>query len=135
MADPAPFLPVAEGSQPPLDLPSYLSTRLRHPSAAAVRIPATLTEASAPRFEARWYPQRGDLSVTDGKAAIGERIIVAGRVMDENGRAVRDAIAVLRRHQPDHLLVDALVALAIGIGLRSIGASEHPVGGRLHRPA
>ncbi len=91
MADPAPFLPMAEGSQPPLDLPSYMSTRLRH-SGAPVRIPTTLTEASAARFEARWYPPQADLSVADGKAALGERIIVAGRVTDENGRPVPGAM-------------------------------------------
>lgn len=92
MADPAPFLPVAAGSQPPLDLPSYLSTRHRHPSAAPVRIPATLTEVSAPHFDERWYPPLTDLSVADGKAALGERIIVAGRVTDENGRPVSRAM-------------------------------------------
>ncbi|MBP0462830.1 protocatechuate 3,4-dioxygenase subunit beta [Roseomonas sp. PWR1] len=92
MADPVPFLPVAAGSQPPLDQPSYISTRRRHPDAAPLRIPATLTEASAPRFEPRWYAPQADLSITEGKAALGERIIVTGRVTDENGRAVSNAM-------------------------------------------
>jgi protocatechuate 3,4-dioxygenase beta subunit len=78
MADPVPFRPVAAGSQPPLDLPSYRSTAKRHPVAAPVAIPTTLTEASAPRFAAAWYAPHDDLSVVDGRAAMGERIVVAG---------------------------------------------------------
>lgn len=92
MADPVPYAPVAAGSQPPLDLPGYRSTALRHPNAAPVRIPTTLTESSAPRFAPAWYAAHADLSVVDGKAALGERIVVAGRVTDENGRPVANAM-------------------------------------------
>jgi len=92
MADPVPFRPLEAGSQPPLDLPSYLSTTHRHPKAAAVRIPMTLTEASAPRFDPAWYAPHDELSVVEGRAALGERIIVAGRVIDENGRPVAGAM-------------------------------------------
>jgi protocatechuate 3,4-dioxygenase beta subunit len=92
MADPIPYRPVAAGSQPPLDLPSYLSTAKRHPDAAPIRIPTTLSEATAPRFDARWYAPHADLSVVEGKTAMGERIIVAGRVTDENGRPVPRAM-------------------------------------------
>jgi protocatechuate 3,4-dioxygenase beta subunit len=92
MADPIPYRPVAEGSQPPLDLPSYGSTKHRHPNATPLRIPHTLTEVSAPRFAPAWYAPHGDLSTVDGKAALGERIIVAGRVLDENGRPVPNAM-------------------------------------------
>jgi protocatechuate 3,4-dioxygenase beta subunit len=92
MPDPVPFRPVQPGSQPPLDLPAYLSTAHRHPKAAPVRMPATLTEASAPRFDPAWYAPHDDLSVLEGRAAIGERIIVAGRVSDENGRPVAGAM-------------------------------------------
>ena len=92
MVDPAPYRPVAPGSQPPLDLPSYLSTAKRHPDAAPIRIPTTLTEASAPRFATAWYAPHEDLSVVDGRTAMGERIIVAGRVTDENGRPVPKAM-------------------------------------------
>jgi len=92
MADPIPYRPVAAGSQPPLDLPGYCSTALRHPRAAPIRIPATPTEAAAPRFVAPWYAPHADLSVTNGRRAMGERIVVAGRVTDEEGRPVADAM-------------------------------------------
>lgn len=92
MSDPIPYRPVPAGSQPPLDLPSYRSTGKRHPDAAPIRIPTTLTEASAPSFATPWYAPHTDLSVVDGKTAMGERIIVAGRVTDENGRPVPNAM-------------------------------------------
>lgn len=92
MSDPIPYRPVAPGSQPPLDLPSYRSTGKRHPGTAPIRIPTTLTEASAPNFATPWYAPHADLSVVDGKTAMGERIIVAGRVTDENGRPIPNAM-------------------------------------------
>ena len=39
----------------------------------------SLTEASAPRFATPWYAPHEDLSVVDGRTAMGERIIVAGK--------------------------------------------------------
>lgn len=95
MADQIPYRPVVAGSQPPLDLPSYLSTTHRHPKAPLLRIPHTLTEVSAPRFAQPWYAPHADLSAIDGRAALGERIIVAGRVTDENGRPVPDTMVEL----------------------------------------
>lgn len=92
MADQIPYRPVVAGSQPPLDLPSYLSTAHRHPKAPLLRIPHTLTEVAAPRFAQPWYAPHADLSVVEGRAALGERIIVAGRVTDENGRPVPDTM-------------------------------------------
>lgn len=92
MADEIPYRPPAAGSQPPLDLPSYRSTEHRHPKAPLLRIPHTPTEVSAPRFARSWYAPQDDLSVVGGRAALGERIIVAGRVTDENGRPVPDAM-------------------------------------------
>jgi protocatechuate 3,4-dioxygenase beta subunit len=81
-----PFRPYAPGSQPPLDTPSYGSTAKRHPSRPLVRLPMgqTVTETSAPRFDPARYPPTEDL--THGKGALGERIIVSGRVVDEDGR-------------------------------------------------
>lgn len=92
MPDQIPYRPLAEGSQPPLDLPSYRSTVHRHPGAALIKIPHTLTEVSAPRFAQAWYAPHADLSTVEGKGALGERIIVAGRVLDENGRPVPNAM-------------------------------------------
>jgi protocatechuate 3,4-dioxygenase, beta subunit len=83
-----PFQPIAAGSQPANDTPSYGSTRLRHPTQPPLRIPQTLTETSGPRFSAERLTPLADLSVLNGKQAQGERIIVRGRVVDENDQPV-----------------------------------------------
>jgi protocatechuate 3,4-dioxygenase beta subunit len=88
MSDPsaAPFRPFAPGSQPPNDFDRYGSTHKRHPSRPLVRLPTghTATELGGPRFDPARYPVTAD--ITHGKPAVGERIIVAGRVVDEDGR-------------------------------------------------
>ena len=81
--DPLPFRPAAAGSQPDNDAPSYRNTRRRHPLAPPVPFEHTLTEASGPGFSPAHYPPMADLSVVDGRQALGERIIVTGRVLDE----------------------------------------------------
>ncbi len=88
MPDPALFRTPAAGSQPLYDTPSYGSTAKRHPKIALVPVPTTLTEASGPRFSPHHFPAIADLSTLAGKPALGERIIVEGRVMDEDGRPI-----------------------------------------------
>lgn len=92
MSDPVPYRAPAAGSQPPLDAPAYGSTHKRHPKHPPVSIPTSLTEASAPRFDPAFYQPETDMSLVHGRAAMGERIIVAGRVTDEAGRPVRGAM-------------------------------------------
>jgi protocatechuate 3,4-dioxygenase beta subunit len=85
-----PFRPFVAGSQPPLDAPGYRSTSKRHPAAGLVRLPGghTATELTAPRFTPERYPVTTDLATAKGGQALGERIIVEGRVLDEDGRPV-----------------------------------------------
>jgi protocatechuate 3,4-dioxygenase beta subunit len=90
--DPKPGRPVQPGTQPPLDAPAYGSTHRRHPKQPPLRIATTLTEAAAPRMTERHYPAIADLTCHAGGIAQGERIIVAGRVLDEEGRPVRGAM-------------------------------------------
>jgi protocatechuate 3,4-dioxygenase beta subunit len=55
-----------------------------------VKIPHTLSEVTGPQFTSE--DLRGssiDLTKTGGNEAIGERIVVSGRVMDEDGKPVR----------------------------------------------
>jgi len=80
------------GTQPPYDAPAYGSTRKRHPQERLVPLPQTITETSGPRFSATQFPPIPDLSVVDGKAALGERIIVRGRITDEDGRPIPHTI-------------------------------------------
>lgn len=74
------------GAQPPLAHDPYRSTLARAPMHAPVLMPATLSEATGPVFAP---PQDGigaDLTRARGGEPLGERIIVGGRVIDENGR-------------------------------------------------
>ena len=86
--DVVPFRPAAAGSQPSNDSPEYRSTRIRHPLQPLLRFDHTITEVSGPTFSPRHFPPTADLTVVDGQAAQGERIIIRGRITDEDGRAV-----------------------------------------------
>jgi protocatechuate 3,4-dioxygenase beta subunit len=78
-----------DGTHPPLDSRDYRSSALRHPSRPLVYLPQDVTEITGPQLG----PERvleGDQDLTrqgDG-APIGERIIVSGRVLDTDGRAL-----------------------------------------------
>ena len=82
------FAPYVADTQPDLDSPAYVGTRKRHPLQAPVRMPHTVTETSGPTFRTELFPPIADMSRRDGHAALGERIIVRGRVTDEDGRPV-----------------------------------------------
>jgi protocatechuate 3,4-dioxygenase, beta subunit len=87
-------------SQPAYDTPGYRSTGLRAPLRALVPFADGITEARGPRFSPAHFPPLADLTrVGGGEApqgeALGQRIIVAGRVSDEDGRAVSGAMIEL----------------------------------------
>lgn len=88
----APFRPMTPGTQPSNDSPEYGSTRLRHPNRPLLRIPQTVTETTGPRFDMSRFGAIADLSVMNGRQALGERIIVRGRVVDENDRPIPNTI-------------------------------------------
>jgi protocatechuate 3,4-dioxygenase, beta subunit len=88
MSDVIGFRPAAPGSQPDNNTPEYLTTAKRHPTQKLLAFPHTITETSGPVFSPTHFPAAIDLSVTNGKTAQGERIIVRGRVTDEDGRPV-----------------------------------------------
>jgi protocatechuate 3,4-dioxygenase beta subunit len=70
-----------------------VSTRKRAPSHDPIRIAQTLSEITGPRF-GRELLRNGDDDLTrfNGSEAIGERIIIAGRVLDENARPIPDTL-------------------------------------------
>jgi protocatechuate 3,4-dioxygenase beta subunit len=81
---------------PPNDSPGYRSTALRHPREPLVIIPETLSELTGPAYGyGRIAPTDNDLTRQHPGAPLGERIIVEGRVLDEDGRPVRDALVEL----------------------------------------
>lgn len=86
------YRPIDAATQPPYDAPAYGSTHHRHPKQALVALPHTVTEVSAPRFRSSWYLAHIDMTKENGREAIGERIIVAGTLRDEDGRSVPDAM-------------------------------------------
>ena len=83
---PARYRPVRPGLHPPNDSPEYHSTQLRCPQQPLVSIPQTLSEITGPVVHGRIGPLDHDLTRQHAGAPLGERIIVEGRVLDEDGR-------------------------------------------------
>lgn len=87
-----PYLPNDEGS-PPSHWPDYRSTVLRSPRQAPLAIPQTLTEVTGPGDWGRLMgPAMLDLTTQHKAAPQGQRIVVTGRVLDENGRPVPNTV-------------------------------------------
>ena len=79
----------APGTHPPLDVPAYRSTALRHPQQPLVAVAHRLTEITGPLLgEGRVGESDHDLTVQHADEPLGERIVVEGRVLDEGGRPV-----------------------------------------------
>jgi protocatechuate 3,4-dioxygenase, beta subunit len=81
------------GTQPEYHFPPYLSSIPRSPRMPLVPLPETLTERTGPVFWQGLLRERdNDLTAQHGGDPIGERILVHGRVLDEDGRPVRGAL-------------------------------------------
>lgn len=84
-----PFARAIEGGQPPYLHAESCSTVKRSPRNPPIRLEHTLTEITGPSFADGWAGRDAADLTTGGRAPpLGERIIVAGRVLDENGRPV-----------------------------------------------
>ena len=87
---PAAYRRHAPDTQPPYGFDAYGSTRKRAPSQPLVEMPQTLTELTGPRFgQAALRPGDQDMTRFAGGEAIGERIVVGGRLVDELDRIVK----------------------------------------------
>ncbi|MDT4956633.1 MAG: protocatechuate 3,4-dioxygenase, beta subunit [Pseudonocardiales bacterium] len=90
---PIAYRPDVKGTHPPLGFAGYRSTALRHPSKPLILLPQRLTEVTGPLFGAeRVQPGDDDLTQFDGGEAIGQRIVVHGRLLDSDGCAVPNAL-------------------------------------------
>jgi len=85
--------PAVPGTQPDYYYPSYVSSIARSPRMPLVLLPETLTERAGPVFGQGVIRERdNDLTAQHASEPIGERILVHGRVLDEDGRPVRGAL-------------------------------------------
>ncbi|MFI4978810.1 MAG: protocatechuate 3,4-dioxygenase subunit beta [Nevskiales bacterium] len=80
-------------TQPEFVHPAYGSTVKRGPLQPLIEIPPTLSEVTGPVFSATTIGKHAaDLTAGHAGESIGERIIVTGRVLDENGRALSNTL-------------------------------------------
>ena len=78
------------GTQPNHLHPPYVSSLKRAPTKPPVHLPHSLSEITGPSFDrSRIDPKACDLTRQHEGEPVGERIIVSGRVLDEDGRPVR----------------------------------------------
>ena len=84
------------GSQPPLLYPPYKSTVRRAPSQPLIQVPQSFVDLAAPLFgHLPIGATDNDLTRQHDGEPLGERIIVAGRVLDEDGRPVPHTLVEL----------------------------------------
>ena len=90
------FIPRNRAAHPTAYHPPYKTSVTRSPRSALLSFPSSLSEETGPVFG---HSLRGPLDhdlitnyAAPGEAAIGPRIIVYGRVMDETGRSVPGAL-------------------------------------------
>ena len=78
------------GDQPTLLYPPYGSTVRRAPSKPLIQLPHTLSELSGPVYGQNPIGETdNDLTRQQASEPLGERIVVAGKVMDEDGRPIQ----------------------------------------------
>ncbi|MEV6906254.1 protocatechuate 3,4-dioxygenase subunit beta [Amycolatopsis sp. NPDC051071] len=82
-----------EGTHPPLDYAGYRSTALRHPQEPLIVLPQLLTEVTGPALgQGRIGEFDNDLTKGHAGEPQGQRIIVTGRLLDGDGRPIRDSL-------------------------------------------
>lgn len=93
MPDVAPYYPEEKSAQPPSLYPPYASTVLRAPKQPLVILPHTLSEVTGPVYgHGKVRPIDADLTKQHAGEPLGERIIVTGRLLDENTRPVPNTL-------------------------------------------
>jgi protocatechuate 3,4-dioxygenase beta subunit len=81
------------GAFPPRNYPDYKSTVKRHPTKPLIIMPHTLTELTGPVYGHETVrPGDEDLTRQHAGEPLGERLIVHGRVLDEDGRPVPNTL-------------------------------------------
>jgi protocatechuate 3,4-dioxygenase beta subunit len=93
MSQIAPYRRPFVNAQPDYLYPPYRSTAKRAPTQPLIMPPQTLSEVTGPVFgHGEVKHAESDLTRQHAGEPQGERMIVSGRVLDENGRPVRHAL-------------------------------------------
>ena len=83
----------AEETQPRLDFSPYRSSILRHPTKDPHHTDPETIELWSPAFGHQdVHTLESDLTIQHNGEPLGERIVVAGRILDGNGRPVRNQL-------------------------------------------
>ena len=78
------------GTQPSHNHPPYVSSIDRHPKQPLIVIPHTVSEMTGPQFTPEdLRDSSADLTKQGVGEPLGERIVVSGRVLDQDGNPVR----------------------------------------------
>ena len=95
------FDAIAPGVYPELIYPPYKSTLKRGPAQPALRIiapvPVTQNISPSPRI---LLPNDMDLTAHGEAEPLGEKIVVTGRVLDEDGKPVRNSCLLYTSPSP-----------------------------------
>src|SRR5690349_11335274 len=87
------YLREAKNKKTPVSFPDYRSTALRAPLHTPVDLPQRLTEVTGPVLgEDQITATDADLTLRNSGKAVGQRILVYGRVLDSNSRPVPDTL-------------------------------------------
>lgn len=87
------FDPVPEGTNPDLHFAPYKSTARRGPRQPAIRVQVPVASSRLLTFpNSIVKPGEADLTAQGQAAPLGEKIVVSGRVTDEDGRPVRASL-------------------------------------------
>lgn len=104
------------GTQSPHLHPPYVSSLKRAPLQPLVYLPHTLSEVTGPVFDVSTADVKAsDLTRQHSGEPLGERIIVSGRVLDEDGRPV------------PHTLIEVWQANAAGRYLHKVDQHDAPL--------
>jgi protocatechuate 3,4-dioxygenase, beta subunit len=96
MSNPSPYRKSYFNTQPDYLYPAYRSTVKRAPTQPLVQMPQTLSEITGPLFTAGDVADTDyDLTAQHAGEPLGERMIVCGRVLDEGGAPVPNALVEL----------------------------------------
>jgi protocatechuate 3,4-dioxygenase beta subunit len=89
----APYRRPFPNTQPPDRSDPYVSSQSRSPRQPLIALTHTLSEVTGPLFgKESLRKDDNDLTAHGAAAPLGQRIVVHGRVLDENGRPVRGAL-------------------------------------------